>query len=110
MNRFLKLASDIIQGKPAKLRSPEWEGVEKKHLLEEPKCQWCGGTTDLQVHHMQPFHLHPELELDDSNLITLCEDSATDCHLRNGHLGNWKSFNPDIRVQCNLRKLQGEIQ
>ena len=29
-------------------------------------CQWCGGTTHLEVHHIKPFHLDPELELVDT--------------------------------------------
>lgn len=45
---------------------------------------------------MQPFHLHPELELDQSNLITLCEKPGHDCHFTFGHFHNWALFNPDV--------------
>ena len=104
MNRFIQYAADKWKGKPEGLRSPEWPRVEKEHLRGEPTCQWCGGTEMLQVHHMKPFHLHPELELDDSNLITLCEEPGRDCHLKDGHLDNWRDFNPDIRSQCQARQ------
>ena len=103
--RIIKLVKDGFQGKPMKLRSPEWPKVEHKHLQEESVCQYCGSTAKLQVHHCLPFHLHPELELDDTNLITLCEEgNELNCHLIHGHLGNWKSFNPNVRQECNEHK------
>lgn len=82
-------------------RSPHWRAVRASHLKNEGWCRACGGTDFLEVHHIKPFHLHPDLELVDSNLITLCENSPTDCHLVLGHLGNWKDFNPNVRAQCN---------
>lgn len=99
---------DKVAGKPTVSnqgngRSPQWPKVRKAHLKLESKCAWCGGTKSLEVHHIQPFHLHPELELDPSNLITLCEGKDK-CHLEHGHLGSWKQENPEIRVQCNSRK------
>ena len=57
----------------------------------------CGSTKDLQVHHMLPFVDDPTKELDDSNLITLCESSGIECHLKHGHLGNWHQYNPRIQ-------------
>ena len=50
---------------------------------------------DIQVHHRAPFHLHPELELDPKNLISLCM-SKTECHLRIGHGDFFKAWNPDV--------------
>lgn len=86
------------------LRSSKWSGTRKQHILREPRCQWCGGKLDLEVHHVEPFHVNPSRELDDSNLITLCEHGNKDCHLRRGHNGSWKMFNPNIRVECDVRK------
>lgn len=84
-------------------RSPEWHRVEEAHIKAEPWCRNCGGTKNLQVHHVEPFHLHPEKELDPTNLITLCEDyhDGVECHLHIGHLGNWKNFNPYVRLTAN---------
>jgi hypothetical protein len=99
---------DIRRGIPRfaaeKPRSPEWPRVRRAHLEKEPVCQWCGGSTELQVHHIQPFHLAPALELDPENLITLCEKKGTDDHLEHGHLGDFKNFNPQIRQQCEIRQ------
>jgi hypothetical protein len=51
----------------------------------------------VQVHHIKPFHLHPQLELDPNNLITLCEAKGRDHHLLLGHLDEWESYNVNIR-------------
>lgn len=104
---------NIFTGKPLKRRSSLWPSVRKKHLLNEPLCQWCHGIEHLEVHHIKPYHEFPELELDSGNFITLCDIpiwkrwlkklcfmvTASD-HLAKGHLGNYKKFNPDIREEC----------
>lgn len=76
-------------------RSPHWRSVRDKHLKENPQCAACGSETSVQVHHIKPFHLHPELELNPKNLITLCMGSY-ECHLRLGHGDDFRCFNPDI--------------
>jgi len=79
-------------------RSPEWHRVAKEHLLREPACVACGYRgRGLQVHHIKPFHLHPDLELDPHNLITLCEIKSRDHHLLLGHLDDWEAYNPNVR-------------
>lgn len=79
-------------------RSDKWPDVRKAHLKIQPHCALCGGHLKLQVHHIRPFHLHPELELEPTNLITLCENKkgGANCHLLFGHLGNFSSFNVDV--------------
>jgi hypothetical protein len=88
---------DLNEGKhPAgHKRSSGWGKARKEHLKNNPECALCGGTKKLNVHHIKPFHVHPELELEPSNLITLCEDKGDGvyCHLFFGHLGNYKSIN-----------------
>ena len=84
-------------------RSPQWRAVRRAFLREHPVCELCGNTIRLNVHHVEPFHLAPEKELDPANLITLCEGSQVpdlfglNCHLWAGHLGNWESINPRVR-------------
>lgn len=72
------------------------------HLASEPFCKACGHEADLEVHHIEPFHLDPAKELDPTNLITLCEATPQECHLHIGHLGNWKNFNPKVREQATI--------
>ena len=76
-------------------RSPHWSTVRKQHLEIEPTCAACGGIVGLQVHHCMPFHLDPSKELDQNNLITLCEER--NCHYIFGHLYNWHSYNVNVR-------------
>lgn len=79
-------------------RSPMWGSVEKAHRLIEPRCVVCGYKgSKIQVHHIKPFHLHPLLELDPKNLITLCEAKGREHHLLIGHLDNWESYNEHVR-------------
>jgi 5-methylcytosine-specific restriction protein A len=101
MNRFVTVATDFLKGKPLRLRSPKWGAVRKDWLAIHKHCAACGSSEKLQVHHKKPFHLYPELELDYENLITLCEDpKGSECHLQIGHLGNWKSFNPNVETDA----------
>lgn len=87
-----------IARKHGTARSPQWPRVEKEHLLHEPACAACGYRGHgLQVHHIKPFHLHPSLELDPGNLITLCEIKGRDHHLLLGHLDEWESYNVHVR-------------
>lgn len=97
MERILNLIKECLQGKPLSLRSPHWEKVRSDYLKEHDSCAACGRKEHLQVHHKQPFHSHPDLELDPTNFITLCEyKKESECHLKIGHLGNWKKFNPNV--------------
>lgn len=75
------------------VRSPKWSSVRKEHLKQNPNCAACGKNKKLEVHHIKPVHTNPELELDPSNLITLCADP---CHILFGHLMDWKSWNTNV--------------
>lgn len=101
-----------IARKYGRERSPEWSRIEREHLLREPACAACGHKRKLQVHHIKPFHLYPQLELDPSNLITLCEARGRDHHLLLGHLNNWEAYNPHVRndVKRFYRKNAAQIR
>ena len=81
-------------------RSPHWCKVRATHLALFPSCAACGATAHLNVHHVRPFHLHPELELEPTNFITLC--MVLDCHLLVGHGNNFRAYNPDVREDAAL--------
>jgi 5-methylcytosine-specific restriction endonuclease McrA len=79
-------------------RSGRWPAVRREFLRNNPCCEACGTTASLHVHHVRPFHLWPELELEPHNLITLCPK----CHFFIGHdedgprgpkKPNWKTSN-----------------
>ena len=78
-------------------RSGQWPRVRREHLARQPVCQACGRSKDLEVHHIQAFHDKPELQLDPSNLITLCGDP---CHIVHGHLMSWLRINKDVVADC----------
>jgi hypothetical protein len=98
IQQITNLVADAIKGKPAKLRSSLWPKVRDEHLKLRPTCEACGGTKNLIVHHLQSFHEHPELELLENNLFTLCEKSSINCHLLCGHLGDYHSINVDCVI------------
>jgi hypothetical protein len=101
MRSLLNNITDAFSGKAplGVKRSGSWPLVRSSFLKLNPKCAICESTTNLEVHHIKPFHLNPELELDVNNLITLCESKkyGITCHLLVGHLGNYKFSNPDCR-------------
>lgn len=84
----------------ARPRSPHWPEVRKSWLRRHSRCRACGGVVKLEVHHKTPYHLRPDLELDATNLITLCEKPAHNCHLIFGHCYNWDLCNPWVEQAC----------
>lgn len=104
VNQVAKLVRRVVERITVGKRSPYWPSVRRAHLINEGWCRSCQRTDGLEVRHIMPFHLDPSKELDETNLITLCENMGTECHLHKGHLGNWKNFNPDIRTQATAAK------
>ncbi len=101
----IKRLTEYFAGLPA--RSPRWPAVRKVHLKTNPTCAACGTRDKLEVHHIHPFHIYPELELVGSNLLTLCETGGN-CHLMIGHLKNFKSYNIAVRkdAEALLQKIK----
>ena len=115
--KIISKIKDILQGKITikQKRSSKWGSVRKEHLKEHPTCAVCNSKKKLEVHHLLPFQLHPELELEKGNLITLCESRKTvNCHILFGHGLNYKDYNPDclkdvehfhdLIINCQLKK------
>ena len=93
--------ADRVQGKAPKnaRRSSRWRKV-RDEFLRGRCCEICGGKRFLVAHHEIPFHLAPDLELEPSNLIALCEAKryGINCHLLVGHVGNWQRCNVNARA------------
>lgn len=106
MKQLFKHLDDVKTGKSPsnKRRSDRWPTVRKHFITAFPLCAVCGGKKKLEVHHIMPFHLKPELELEPTNLITLCENDkdGVNCHLLFGHLGNFKSFNQTVKIDAQI--------
>lgn len=81
-------------------RSSKWGKVRKAHLAQHSVCAACGSRQELQVHHVKPYHLFPDLELDPGNLITLCQMPSRLCHFIFGHHYNWTLYNHDVRTEA----------
>lgn len=75
-------------------RSSQWRKVRDAFIQKNPRCEVCGTKDELNVHHIVPFHIDNSLELEESNLITLCNKNG--CHFAFGHLYNWKSYNKNV--------------
>lgn len=57
-------------------RNPEWKKLSATMLKEVGRCERCGSTERLQVHHIIPIRYAPELFLERSNMMVLCAS----CH------------------------------
>lgn len=82
-------------------RAPGWARLRAQHLAIHPRCAVCGTTRAVVPHHILPVHLWPDLEMEPSNLISLCEGPGAH-HLTFGHLGNWTSYNRDVAEDAAL--------
>jgi len=81
-------------------RSPKWPEARAAFLFAHPTCAACGAKAALNVHHLKPYHLFPELELDPTNFLTLCESPSHNCHLMFGHTLNWTLYNADAAADA----------
>lgn len=97
-----------IPAKPVFDYLPGWTKLRKEWIAGHPSCACCGITTDLAVHHILPIHLFPEKQLDQTNLITLCQYTPRFCHFVFGHFFDWWGYNSDIRrfAPLMLRRIQ----
>jgi 5-methylcytosine-specific restriction protein A len=98
INHGVQLTKHAFRHTGPNPRSPKWSEVEKAFRSRNPFCACCGGSERLNVHHIHPFHLYPELELEESNLITLCMSMGNYCHLKVGHGDSFKAFVPQVPV------------
>jgi len=90
-----RVHSRLREKNKSKRRSPDWDKVRDAHLSLHPLCAACGGSEELQVHHIIPFHVEASMELEPSNLVTLCM-GRLNCHLHVGHGGSFRFYNPSV--------------
>ncbi len=90
-------------------RSGHWPTVRAAWLKAHPACAACGSTKHVEVHHKIPVDWDPSLELDERNFQTLCRSPGRQCHLHEGHLGTYHSFNENCEEDAarSLAAIQG---
>lgn len=71
-------------------RSFAWPVFRKRYLAD--RCSACDTKNDLELHHIIPYAVDKSLELEPTNVVTLCPK----CHLIFGHFGNWQLYNPNV--------------
>jgi 5-methylcytosine-specific restriction endonuclease McrA len=100
-------------GKLTAPRSSKWKAVRDAFVEKHPECEACGSRQKLAVHHILPFHERPELELEESNLVTLCQEH----HFRIGHdpdgpegpeKPNWSKSNPNVKQDAERHRVNHE--
>lgn len=75
----------------ARGRTSEWAVFRDTYAKAHPRCAVCGRPVE-NVHHGVPVHVDPTRELDPKNCYPFCRTH----HFIFGHLGDWRSWNPDI--------------
>jgi hypothetical protein len=85
-------------------RSPKWAAL-RDSFLKGKRCECCLRKSNLNAHHIRPFHLFPSLELEASNLLVLCEGGPWNCHFLCGHAArSWDWYHPDPRAAIDETK------
>lgn len=73
--------------------------AKKLYVKQNPECAVCGCKDHLEVHHVEPVHIKPQLAADPYNFITLCDKGNSGCHFVFGHFRNFRTkWNPFIRI------------
>lgn len=86
------------------LRAPDyaslnwsWQRCRRAFLKRVGKiCVCCSSKKKIEVHHILPRHIRPDLTVDFTNLIALCKA----CHLHIGHLNSYFTYNAEVVKVC----------
>lgn len=85
----------------------------RSNIIKERNCicEFSGVNTDLEAHHIIPFHIgillnRPHIELCPQNIIIL-SGGPVNYHLTLGHFGHFKYFNPFLLKRNWKEKLRG---
>lgn len=73
------------------------------YLKDNKQCVLCGALDHLEVHHIIPVSVCPELACEPLNFMTLCDYGNAGCHCHFGHLGSFIKYNRYIQeyvMQC----------
>lgn len=74
-----------------------WQRCRRAFLQKVGRvCVCCGSIKKIQVHHILPRHIRPDLAVNMTNLIALCRD----CHFHIGHLNSYFTYNAEAVKVC----------
>ena len=73
-----------------------WQKCRREFFkaIKHKECVCCRSKKKIEVHHILPRHIRPDLAVDFTNLIALCKG----CHLRIAHLGSYFTYNEAIKL------------
>jgi len=76
-------------------RHPQWR-KESGLWLRGKVCAASGSTRNVRAHHLIPFHVRPDLEMDCDNWLALSDDGwgGINYHILIGHGGDFTDYNP----------------
>jgi len=70
-----------------------------RSLPENQECAWCGRARKLDIHHVVPVSVDPDLAADPDNMIMLCRKPP--CHQTIGHHGDFGGrYVENVRDLC----------
>ena len=100
---MMKWLIDLFTGRNfGAARSPIFQRESKLYRKEQPLCEfgWHKPTllNPLNTHHVRDFSTFPEEENLKENWMNVCRFH----HFFHCHLGDWKSINPDVRVDARI--------
>ena len=76
---MIKISKSQLKKKVKAQSNKAWAELSLKLRKETPFCQKCGRKEHLQVHHLLPRKLYPQLLLEEWNLVVLCPRCHTFC-------------------------------
>lgn len=94
-------APDSVHQYYALARSPHWRHFRDQIIKARGKCELSGVATDLEAHHIIPFHFgvllgRNYIELDERNILVI-SGGPVNLHLLLGHCNSFQSFNLQVR-------------
>jgi len=75
----------------------------KAYREDHPVCEWDGRTTPVEVHHVIPIHVRPDLAADPDNFCSL---GARRNHFVIGHPGGWKKWTRNLHYLIEVRRIE----
>ena len=90
---------------PAEIRNrPEVIKAMGEYRKAHPVCEWDNCNDSIQVHHIIPISVRPDLAANTNNMISL---GCKRCHLCLGHAGNTAYYYvANIKEICTIRVIE----